>query len=169
LHFAFSHLVLFVVNEYGLCKFPSVRPCHPERYCAKDLASRVGPDMSTDRVSCEHGTGRETGELAKPAVFVTFPGSRRDLWAGAKIELDMIKHEQVQAIVSIAFERVPRNLRASFQRSHAGVNVTRVIKETTTLGKVSYEVYFVDALGHDDHVVLHGPRQRRYDMPSNAA
>ena len=81
----------------------------------------------------------------------------------------MVKHEQVQAIVSIAFERVPRNLRAAFQRSHASVNITRVIKETTTFGKVSYDVQFVDAQGNCDHTVLIGPRKRGWDRPSNAA
>ena len=72
----------------------------------------------------------------------------------------MVKHEQVQAIVSIAFERVPRNLRESFQRSHKGVNITRIIKETTTLGKVSFEVHFVDAHGQPDRAVLIGTRKR---------
>ncbi|MBC8105985.1 MAG: hypothetical protein H7Z14_05300 [Anaerolineae bacterium] len=75
----------------------------------------------------------------------------------------MVKHEQVQAIISIAFERVPHSLRESFQRSHKGVNITRVIKETTTLGKVSYEVNFVDAQGHPDHAVLLGLRKRAYE------
>jgi hypothetical protein len=74
----------------------------------------------------------------------------------------MVKHEHVQAIVSIAFERVPRNLREAFQRTHAGVTITRIIKETTTLGKVSYEVHFVDAEGHPDRAVLMGPRKRMH-------
>lgn len=76
----------------------------------------------------------------------------------------MIVHEHVQAIVSIPFERMPRNLRDSFVKLHARVNITRVIKETTTLGKVSYEVNFVDALGHPDQQVLLGPRRRGSEM-----
>ena len=68
--------------------------------------------------------------------------------------------EHVQAIVTIAFERVPADLRTPFEQLHAGVTVTRVVKQTSTLGRVTYDVHFVDGAGHPGEETLIGPQRR---------
>jgi len=68
--------------------------------------------------------------------------------------------EHVQAMILIAFERVPSRLRTPFAQSHPAVTVTRVIKQTTTLGRVTYEVHFVDRSGQPGQEVLHGAPRR---------
>ena len=83
----------------------------------------------------------------------------------------MLSPERIQAIVSIAFERVPRSVRASFERGHGRAVVTRVIKETTTRGRVTYDVHFVDSAGLEQHELLPGTRTRTGDdllSPDNA-
>jgi hypothetical protein len=64
--------------------------------------------------------------------------------------------EHVQSIVSIAFERMPKRMRESFQRTHDQAIVTRVIKERTTRGHVTYDVYFVNPDGRQNHAILPG-------------
>ena len=82
----------------------------------------------------------------------------------------MLSPERIQVIVSIAYERVPRPVRASFERAHRRAVVTRVIKETTTRGRVSYDVHFVDASGNPNHTMVPGMRageasERQVDNP----
>ena len=76
---------------------------------------------------------------------------------------EMLSPERIQAIVSIAFERVPRSVRASFEQAHGRAVITRVIKETTTRGRVTYDVHFVQPSGQADHVVLPGMQARSWE------
>lgn len=73
---------------------------------------------------------------------------------------EMLSPERIQAIVSIAFERVPRSVRSTFERAHGRAVVTRVIKETTSRGRVTYDVHYVDSAGHEQHELLPGMRTR---------
>ena len=72
----------------------------------------------------------------------------------------MLSPERIQAIVSIAFERVPRSVRTSFEQAHGRAVVTRVIKETTTRGRVTYDVHYVDSSGEPHHELIPGTRTR---------
>lgn len=83
------------------------------------------------------------------------------MWLGG----EMSSPERIQAIVSIAFERLPRNLRTSFEASHDRAIITRVIKETTTRGRVTYDVHFVDPDGEPHHAVIPGVRTRAWPKP----
>jgi hypothetical protein len=68
--------------------------------------------------------------------------------------------ECIQAIVSISYERVPRHVREVFERAHGRAVVTRVIKETTSRGRVTFDVYFVDSSGRSNHITLPGAPTR---------
>jgi hypothetical protein len=76
---------------------------------------------------------------------------------------NMSSPDRIQAIVSIAFERVPRSIRANFEDAHGRAIVTRVIKETTMRGRVTYDVHYVDELGQPQHHVFPGVRSHAHE------